>query len=100
MRYLKNNLGYGLVMLSLIFFLVALFASITYNSYLYQESNDYPKVLTDMNLAIDIAISIVILLIGFLSAEKVKVYSNNIHLLFLFLQQLMYIAFLQFQCHP
>jgi len=77
MRYLKNNLGYGLVMLSLIFFLVALFASITYNSYLYQESNDYPKVLTDMNLAIDIAISIVILLIGFLSAEKVKVYSKQ-----------------------
>ncbi len=77
MRYQNNGLGYLLMMISLITFIIALFSSITYNSYLYQQTNDYPKVLTDANLALDIAISILVLLVGFLSAEKIKFYSKQ-----------------------
>ncbi len=77
MRYQNNGLGYLFMMVSLIAFIIALFSSITFNSYLYQETNDYPKVLTDANLALDIAISIIVLLVGFLSAEKIKYYSKQ-----------------------
>lgn len=75
MRYLKNSLGYTLALLGLVFFLYALFMTITYDTF--TSANDRPRVIPTLDVALDIVLSILITLIMFLSAEKVKIYEKK-----------------------
>lgn len=66
MRYQLNKLAYWLVLLAMIFQTVSLFMTITPRS-----------VKPTMTTAIEILINIILLLVSFLAAEKVKAYSNK-----------------------
>lgn len=75
MRYRKNGIGYGLTLLSLGFFLYALFMTITYDTYL--AANDRPRIIPNEHIAVDIVLSIGLILMTFLAAEKVKIYEKK-----------------------
>ncbi|WP_025724470.1 hypothetical protein [Acholeplasma granularum] len=73
MRYQNNSTGYTLTFGGLIFFIWSLFTSINYS--LFTGLADEVRVKPDFNVGLDITISIVLILVIFLSAEKVKAYS-------------------------
>lgn len=75
MRYQANGLAYGLTFVSMLFFLWSLFTSINYS--LFTGLADEIRVKPDFNIALDITISIVLVLAMFLAAEKVKSYSKK-----------------------
>lgn len=75
LRYRKNGSAYGLTLLSLLFFLLALFNTITYDTYL--AANDRPRVMPSEHVAIDIVLAIGLTLMTFLAAEKVKIYDKK-----------------------
>ncbi|MBN3490738.1 hypothetical protein JV173_04335 [Acholeplasma equirhinis] len=73
MRYQNNSFAYSMTFGSLAFFIWALFTSINYSLFTFLPNE--VKVRPDFNVALDIAMSIVLILVMFLAAEKVKVYS-------------------------
>lgn len=75
MRYQNNSTGYGLVFASMLFFIWSLFTSINYS--LFTGLADEVRVKPDFNVGLDITISIVLILVMFLAAEKVKTYSTK-----------------------
>ncbi|MCU0105026.1 hypothetical protein N7603_05090 [Acholeplasma vituli] len=66
MRYQLNKSAYWLVLLSMVFQTISLFMTITPRS-----------VIPTMSTAVEILINILLLLVTFLAAEKVKAYSNR-----------------------
>lgn len=75
MRYQNNAFGYTFTFASLIFFIWSLFTSINYS--LFTGELNEVRVRPDANVALDISISILLILMMFLAAEKVKTYSKN-----------------------
>ena len=73
MRYQHNSTGYGLTFAGMFFFIWSLFTSINYS--LFTGLADEVRVRPDFNIGLDITISIVLVLMIFLAAEKVKAYS-------------------------
>ncbi len=72
MRYQTNQFAYGLVLLSIVFSVVAVFTLITYDSFGLGENPT--RVVPDFRIGIEIAVSIVMMLTTFLAAEKIKYY--------------------------
>ncbi|CCV64093.1 hypothetical protein BN85405160 [Alteracholeplasma palmae J233] len=72
MRYQNNGVSYGLILLSILFVLIAGFMTITFNSFTNDSSQI--KVVPNLNIALDIVMIILTLLLSFLGAEKVKFY--------------------------
>lgn len=75
MRYQPNKLWYSITLLSILFFLVAIFKSINYSLHTGLDAD--MKVIPDFKIALDILISILLLLLTFLTAEKIKIYSKK-----------------------
>lgn len=73
MRYQKNSFGYSYTFGAMLFFIWSLFTSITYSTFTFLPGE--VRVIPDANVALDISISIILILVMFLAAEKVKVYS-------------------------
>jgi len=73
MRYQNNGTGYSLTFAGLFFFVWSLFTSINYS--LFTGLADEVRVRPDFNVGLDITISIVLILVIFLAAEKVKAYA-------------------------
>ncbi len=72
MRYQTNSAGYLFVFLSLVFSIVALFTLINYDSF--GEGLNPTRVVPDLRIGIEITIGIILMLLTFLAAEKVKFY--------------------------
>lgn len=66
MRYQKNNIAYALVLFSMVFQIISLFSTITPEA-----------VMPSFSTATEILINITLLLVTFLAAEKVKMYSEK-----------------------
>lgn len=75
MRYQNNQFGFTMTFGSMLFFIWSLFTSINYS--LFTGLAEEVRVKPDHNIALDITISIVLILVMFLSAEKVKAYSKQ-----------------------
>ena len=73
MRYQTNSLGYLLVMLSLVLSIISLFTLITYDEF--TIVGDRVRVIPDLRIGLEIGLAIVLMLMTFLAAEKVKYYS-------------------------
>lgn len=73
MRYQTNSIAYRLSFAGLFFFIWSLFTSINYS--LFTGLLNEVRVKPDFNTGLDITISIVLTLVIFLAAEKVKFYS-------------------------
>lgn len=73
MRYQNNSTGYSLTFAGMFFFIWSLFTSINYS--LFTGLADEVRVKPDFNIGLDITVSIVLILVIFLAAEKVKAYS-------------------------
>jgi len=74
MRFQTNQFAYGLVLLSIVFSVVAIFTLITYDSF---GLGDAPtRVAPNFRIGIEIAVSIVMMLATFLAAEKIKYYDS------------------------
>lgn len=72
MRYQTNQIGYSLTLLSLAVSLVSLFTLITFNEY---SSVENPiRVVPDYRIGIEISVAIILMLVTFLAAEKVRYY--------------------------
>lgn len=73
MQYQVNSLSYSLMMLSLIASILAMFTLITYDSF----GGDVGaiRVIPDLRIGLEIGVGIVMLLVTFLAAEKVKFYN-------------------------
>lgn len=72
MKYQKNGLSYGIVFLSMLFSLVAMFTLINYDSF--GSAFGSQRVVPDFRVAMEILVGIVTLLLSFLAAEKLKCY--------------------------
>jgi hypothetical protein len=73
MRYQKNGLSYGLILLSILFSLVATFSLITYDSF--TQVAGALRVVPDMRIGLEIFITIIAFMVTFLAAEKIKCYN-------------------------
>lgn len=73
LRYQNNKLSYGLLLLSIITFLIGLFKTINYTTG--SGNTTDMMVRPDVYVALFIALGIIMLLITFLTAEKVKTYN-------------------------
>lgn len=69
MRYQTNSLCYMLVMFSVLISILALFTLITYDSF-----GKGSRVVPDLRIGLEIGLGILMLLVMFLAAEKVKYY--------------------------
>lgn len=74
MRYQNNAGAYALVMLSALTGIVALFTLINYDEF---DAVDALRVVPDLRIALEIGLGIIVLLVTFLAAEKVKFYQRN-----------------------
>jgi len=74
MRYQHNSIGYTLVMLALAFGLIALFTSINYDEFSTEGNNI--RVVPNLRVGLEIALGIILLLVTFMSAEKIKFYDR------------------------
>lgn len=74
MRYQNNSIAYGLVMLSALTGIIALFTLINYDEF---DAENALRVVPDLRIALEIGLGIVVLLSTFLAAEKVKYYQRN-----------------------
>lgn len=72
MRYQKNQLSYAIVLVSMMLSLVALFVLINYDSF--QAALGSQRVAPDMRVGLEILVGILVLLVSFLAAEKLKCY--------------------------
>ncbi len=72
MRYQTNTIGYLFVFLSLVFSIVALFTLINFDSY--GIGIDPLRVEPDYRIGLEIGVGIVLMLVTFLAAEKVRYY--------------------------
>ena len=72
MRYQKNTSAYGLVLLSLVTGMIGLFTLINYDQFLTVGTN--MRVVPNLRVGIEILIGIIVMLMTFLGAEKVKLY--------------------------
>jgi len=72
MRYQPNSLSYGIIMLSIVVSLIAMFSLINYDSFL--PDLGAQRVAPDLRIGFEILVAIVSLLVSFLAAEKVKCY--------------------------
>ncbi|MCR3905638.1 MAG: hypothetical protein NUK62_01225 [Tenericutes bacterium] len=82
MRYQKNTSAYGLVLLSIVTSLVALFTMINYDTFSSGEGS--MRVAPDLRVGLEIALAIVLMLTTFMAAEKVKYYDPKWSLIGLF----------------
>jgi amino acid transporter len=74
LRYQTNSSAYLLVMLSVVFSVISLFILITYDSYGTLDKPYFVK--PDFRIGLEIVLGIVMMLVTFLAAEKVKFYSR------------------------
>lgn len=74
MRYQKNTTAYGLILISIITSLIALFASITYDNF--SSTGESQRIIPDIRIGLEIALGIVLMLGTFLAAERVKLYDS------------------------
>lgn len=76
MRYQNNRFSYLLVMLSIVLSLIALFTNINFDQFISEPEPGQLVYLVkpDMRVGIEIAIGIIMMLVMFMSAEKVKFY--------------------------
>ena len=76
MRYQNNKSSYLLVMLSIVLSLIALFTNINYDQFITGVGDDIPifYVQPDIKVGIEIAIGIIMMLVMFMAAEKIKYY--------------------------
>lgn len=74
LRYQTNSSAYLLVMLSVVFSIISLFILITYDSYGAYDTPFFVK--PDFRIGLEIVLGIVMMLMTFLAAEKVKYYSK------------------------
>jgi hypothetical protein len=72
MRYQTNRSGYYFTLLSLVISLIALFTLITYDEF--GSIDDSIRVIPDYRVGLEVALGIVLMLLTFLAAEKVKFY--------------------------
>ena len=72
MRYQKNSSAYGLVLLSLVSGMIGLFTLINYDQFLTVGTN--MRVVPNLRVGIEIMLGIIMMLMTFLGAEKIKIY--------------------------
>ncbi|MDD3113798.1 MAG: hypothetical protein WCR28_00970 [Candidatus Izemoplasmatales bacterium] len=72
MRFQTNQIGYALTLLSLAISLISLFTLITYDEF--SSGEDPIRVIPDLRFGIEISLAIVLMLMTFLAAEKVRYY--------------------------
>jgi purine-cytosine permease-like protein len=73
MRYQKNSSAYGLVLLSLITGMIGLFMLINYDQFI-TEGDLNMRIIPNLRVGVEILIGIIMMLMTFLGAEKVKLY--------------------------
>jgi purine-cytosine permease-like protein len=73
MRYQKNSSAYGLVLLSLITGMIGLFTLINYDQFI-TEGDLNMRIIPNLRVGVEILIGIIMMLMTFLGAEKVKLY--------------------------
>lgn len=72
MRYQKNSFAYLFVLLSLVTGMIGLFTVINYDQFI--TVGDNMRVVPNLRVGIEILIGIIVMLMTFLGAEKVKLY--------------------------
>jgi hypothetical protein len=72
MRYQTNRSAYSLVLLSLVVSIIALFTLINYDDF--GQGSAPTRVVPDLRIGLEIALGIIMMLVTFLGAEKVKFY--------------------------
>ncbi len=78
MRYQNNRLSYFLILFSIVISLIALFTNINFDQFISEETNEifYYYVQPDFRVGLEIALGIIMMLVMFMAAEKIKFYDG------------------------
>ncbi len=76
MRYQKNASAYMLVLISLITGMIGLFTLINYDRFITEGAQNM-RVIPNLRVGIEILLGIIMMLMTFLSAEKIKMYDRK-----------------------
>ncbi len=77
MRYQTNRTSYLLVMLSIVMTLIALFTNINYDQFISVLTDEHVYyVQPDLRVGLEIGLGIIMMLVMFMAAEKIKYYDG------------------------